>query len=215
MDVVYKRGRVVSGCHLFLEVKRCGLSFKFIGRSEVHMETFFGYVYREDCMRLIDRHNENVREEVRRLEEIEGANFRKKYKGYDRSKESEDTKQIHEMQAFMNRDAKAEAKKKEEDDRLREIKPWQYERILNMLLEGLALVNPIKSSSDELQKTEGSKIMIVEIDLGSTAHGNGILVFDGQKRYLKDQKKTFNKYYKELKGRQNKQKALGIAVDKW
>jgi len=215
VDVVYKRGRVVSGIHVFLEVKRCGLSFKFIGRSEVHMETFFGYVYREDCLKLIERHNEKVRREVERLKALEGAEFDKTYAGYDRRKETDEVKQIHDMQALLNRDKKTEALKKEEDDKLKEIKEWQYERILGLLLDGLALVDPIKSSSNEIQRIEGSKVFIVEINLGSSAHGHGILVFDGQKRYLRDQKKTFMKYHKELKGRQNKQKALGIAVDTW
>lgn len=114
VDVVYKRGRVVSGTHLFLEVKRCGLSFKFIGRSESHMETFFGYVYREDCLRYVERHNEMVRMEVARLGEIEGRDFRSKYKGYDRSKESDDVKAMHDMQALMKRGVKAEALKAQE-----------------------------------------------------------------------------------------------------
>jgi len=229
VDVVYKRGRVVSGCHLFLEVKRCGLSFKFIGRSEEHMETFFGYVYRDDTHKLIESHNEKVRNEVARLEAIEGEAFAKMYQGYDRGKESDDAKQIHEMQSLMssnsgngNGNGNGNEKKGKrggepelDEDRLREIKPWQFERILKMLLEGLALVNPIKSSSEELQKKEGSKILVVEINLGSSAHGHGILVFNGQRRYLKDQKKSFQKYNKELRGRQNKQMALGIAVDTW
>lgn len=86
---------------------------------------------------------------------------------------------------------------------------------MGILLEGLALVDPIASSSEEIQKKEGSKILIVEIELGAKAGGKGILVFDGQRRYLKDQKKTYKKYAKELRGRQNKQKALGIEVDSW
>ena len=141
VDVVYKRGRVVSGYHLFLTVRRCGLSFKFIGRSEHHMDTFYGkkkkactiflimhesarlflslllpkattttttnpgvtrpvlqpsgYIYRENSLAILEEHNRKCREEKLRLKNEDDRQFADTYSGYDRSKESEETKTVH------------------------------------------------------------------------------------------------------------------------
>ena len=80
VDVVYRRGKIVSGVHLFLSVKRCGLSFKFIGRSEEHMDTFLGFVYREQVLVVLDAHNSCCREEKAKAKEREDKIKQEMYK---------------------------------------------------------------------------------------------------------------------------------------
>ena len=71
VDIVYRRGKVVSGVHLFLSVKRCGLSFKFIGRSEEHMDTFLGFVYKEQVLVVLAAHNKWCKEEKQKVKDRE------------------------------------------------------------------------------------------------------------------------------------------------
>ena len=42
---VYQRGMTISGVPLILTVKKCGLSFKFIGHDLKESVTYCGYVY--------------------------------------------------------------------------------------------------------------------------------------------------------------------------
>ncbi|GMH61280.1 hypothetical protein TrRE_jg176, partial [Triparma retinervis] len=101
VDTVYRRGMVVSGCHLFLSVKRCGLSWKFIGRSEHHMDTFYGYVYREQTLEVLEEHNRRCKLEKERLKEEHERQMRIKYEGWDESKESTEQQDIKMMQDVM------------------------------------------------------------------------------------------------------------------
>ena len=42
---VYQRGMTVSGVPLIVTVKKCGLSYKFIGHDLEKCTTYYGYVY--------------------------------------------------------------------------------------------------------------------------------------------------------------------------
>ena len=42
---IYQRGMAVSGIPLIVTVKKCGLSFKFIGHDLQQCTTYYGYVY--------------------------------------------------------------------------------------------------------------------------------------------------------------------------
>jgi hypothetical protein len=207
---VYKRGRVVSGVHLFLTVRRCGLSFKLIGRSEAHMDTFLGYVYREDTIRVLDAHNKRVKEKGDREKELEEKKFADMYEGYDRSQESEETQKIHMMQELMRDDKKPE-KIQDIDEVV--VKQWQYDKVLQVLLANIALVDPINACSWDLRKMEGKKVLICNPVLGAEAKGHGILKFNGQKRILKDQRRAIGRYEKNLKKRQMQQEATGKPLD--
>ena len=116
VDTVYRRGKIVSGVHLFLSVKRCGLSFKFIGRSEEHMDTFLGFVYREQVLVVLDSHNKWCREEKAKAKDKQEKMRQDMYQGYDFSRESEESRTIHMMQDFMG-DARAVQK----DDKYKEV----------------------------------------------------------------------------------------------
>ena len=66
------------------------------------------------------------------------------------------------------------------------VKLWQHNRVLEIILCKVALVDPIKSCSSELQKVEGGKVVVCDLVNGSEAKGYGILNSNGQKRILKD-----------------------------
>ena len=205
---VYKRGKVVSGTHLFLTVRRCGLSFKLIGRSEAHMDTFLGYVYREDVVKLLDAHNSNVTENKRADEEMAEKKKALMSGGYV---ESEEAHKIHALQELMK--GGEEKKEKLVDVSKTIVKQWQYDRVLQVLLLNVALVDPIRACSHDMAKQEGRKVLICNPALGSSAHGHGILKFNGQKRILKDMRKSIGRYEKGLKKRQMQQEALGMPLD--
>ena len=42
---MYHRGMIIGGLSLMLTVKRCGLSFKFIGHDLARCSVYVGYVY--------------------------------------------------------------------------------------------------------------------------------------------------------------------------
>jgi len=205
VDVVYRRGTIVSGCHLFLSVKRCGLSWKFIGRSEHHMDTFYGYVYREQTMEILAEHNRKCKEQKERLKEEHRRDMKIKYEGWEESKESVEQQSIHMMQDFMK------GKKKDEDP-LAELKAWQYDKVLQVLLKNLALVDPIKACSFDLQKQEGKMVLICNPILGKNAGGHGILKFAGQRRILNDQRRAIRRYDKNLKKKRMQEESLGLPL---
>jgi hypothetical protein len=208
---VYKRGRVVSGVHLFLTVRRCGLSFKLIGRSEEHMDTFLGYVYREDTLALVEAHNQKVTNWKAEQAAEADRKFAIMYEGYDQSKESDEVKKIHMLQEFMKDPAKAAEKVEAIEKTV--VKHWQYDKVLQVVLLNVALVDPIRACSWDMAKQEGRKVLICNPVLGRDAKGHGILKFNGQKRILKDMRKAIGRYEKGLKKRQRQQEALGKPLD--
>jgi len=209
VDLVYKRGTMISKVHLFLTVHRCGLSFKLTARSEEHMDTFFGYVYREETLKLLEFHNKKLNEANERYRKLEEEEEAAKYVGYDKSKDSLATQQTHAMQQMLNNNLKVI------DEDHKEVKLWQYERILKVMIANLALVDPIKSSSFEMQKLEGTKVIVCDLKYGNKANGFGILKFNGQKRILKDQKKAIVRYERNLKRTQTRQEAHGLPIDQY
>lgn len=114
------------------------------------------------------------------------------------------------MQDFMG-----DEKGIKSDDKYKEVKAWQYEKILNVLLDKLALVNPIKACSHDLQRLEGKKVLICDPELGAAASGHGILQFAGQKRVLNDQRRAIIRYEKNLKKTRMQQEALGLPLEKY
>ncbi|GMH88110.1 hypothetical protein TL16_g11061 [Triparma laevis f. inornata] len=205
VDTVYRRGKLVSGVHLFLSVKRCGLSFKFIGRSEEHMDTFLGFVYKEQVLVILAAHNRWAKEEKQKIKERERKMQEDMYEGFNF-----ESKKIRMMQDFMG-----DEKGIKSDDKYKEVKAWQYEKILNVLLDKLALVNPIKACSHDLQRLEGKKVLICDPELGAAASGHGILQFAGQKRVLNDQRRAIIRYEKNLKKTRMQQEALGLPLEKY
>ena len=95
-----------------------------------------------------------------------------------------------------------------------QIKAWQYDKILQVLLDKLALVDPIKACSYDIQRLEGKKVLICDPKLGADAHGYGILQFAGQKRVLNDQRRAIARYEKNLKRTRMQQEALGLPLEK-
>ena len=216
---VYKRGRVVSGVHLLLTVRRCGLSFKLVGRSEQHMDTFVGYVYRENCAVLVDAHNSSVDNKLAASKaEEEAERQRIADWGYDEDKQSADVQNIHMMQNLMGSSSgeggsSLGGKVQVEDISVTRVKHWQHDKVLQVVLDNLALVDPIKACSFDMAKQEGKKVLICNPELGAEARGPGILKFNGQKRILKDQRRAIGRYEKDLKKRHMHQEALGKPLD--
>ena len=133
-----------------------------------------------------------------------------KTQGFDFNTESEEKRKIRMMQDFM-----ADEKGPKNEDKFKEVKAWQYEKILNVLLDRLALVDPIQACSHDLQKLEGKRVLICDPVLGAGAGGHGILQFAGQKRVLNDQRRAIQRYEKSLKKTRMQQEALGLPLEKY
>ena len=101
------------------------------------------------------------------------------------------------------------------DDPLKEVKPWQYDKVLQVLLNNLALVEPIKACSFDLARLEGKMILICNEKLGKNAKGQGILKFTGQRRILGDQRRALLRYDKNLRKKRMQQEALGKPLEKY
>ena len=96
------------------------------------------------------------------------------------------------------------------------IKPWQHERIVELLLSMLALTAPIHAPTTELLKLDVRRTLVIDNGLRHEVRGLGIAAKagcgdsrTGKGRVLVDCEDQLTRYYRALKRKENLRRAMG------
>ena len=89
------------------------------------------------------------------------------------------------------------------------IKPWQHERIVELLLSRLALTMPIHAPTTELQRMDVRRALVVDNELGADVRGHSIQVKDGLGRQLADCEGEIVRYFSRKKQQERLMRAMG------
>lgn len=93
------------------------------------------------------------------------------------------------------------------------VKPWQHERVVNLLVSMLALVEPVTALSSELLKLDQGRTLVIDLQQGPNANGPGILRTKGLRRVLLDRAKSLKRYDTTMKKLRDKEEAMGKTFD--
>ena len=141
-EIVFQRGHVISGYFVYLTVERNGLSFHFTARCDELVDIFYGKVYRNEVLALIEAYNDN-------LSTITKSDNETKHDSHHFW--NEEIGKLDRNDDNANASILQENIQHEEQEEKDTIKKWEYDKILDLLLSQLELIDPIPAFPKEIR----------------------------------------------------------------